>query len=415
MTTSFDKSLQSPLSIGLGYESEGNVSYSDFHVPPCSVEDVDRAIFEFLKSQVPFYYLHDKKQQRVPVIFSTGERFAISSRNKSLRDKSGRLILPLISISRVNVDQVNGHLGAGQTQPIIIKQKLSEKDPSYQNLINQQGILNQDDVASPLRDNPEPGQIATRRENVVNQNIDLKPSNEGKHIYEIISIPPTRFFRVRYEIAFWCDYMQQANQLMTALMQSYHNKHQREVRLESEKGYWFVGRFDESFASESNFDNFTDSERIVKVSISAHVNGYTIEPDQPGMLSGVRRYISSPEIQFDVLDEPDGFFSPIIVGAPTGNPSNLILQDFDTLDDPLPGQGIADQPAVTPIDVRGNLQQRIVSRGTTEEVGDSVSTDTYAKIATTPSGEKVSIKARNVRKGETVFRTYGNLKLEDLF
>ena len=82
---------------GLSYDSE-------FLIPTCTVEDVDRALFNLFDVDLDLFYKHEGAVVRVPVVFATGERFAILSRNKPLRDKNDTLILPLVSIARLDRD-----------------------------------------------------------------------------------------------------------------------------------------------------------------------------------------------------------------------------------------------------------------------------------------------------------------------
>ena len=77
----------------------------DFAMPSCTVEDVDRGVFNLFDKELPFYYKRKDAMKKVPVIFATGERFALLARNKPLRDKSDALILPLISVVRTGIDQ----------------------------------------------------------------------------------------------------------------------------------------------------------------------------------------------------------------------------------------------------------------------------------------------------------------------
>ena len=133
-------------SLDLGYSSEDIPE--DFHIPPCTIEDVDRALFNFFNEELPLFYKRGKSMKRVPIIFATGERFAILARNKPLRDKAGAIILPLVSILRTGIDQ-SGAKGATQAQqaPMIIKVRLSKEDPRYQRLQNRFGFDNDDSIA----------------------------------------------------------------------------------------------------------------------------------------------------------------------------------------------------------------------------------------------------------------------------
>ena len=132
--------------LDLGYSGEDIPP--DFAIPSCTIEDVDRALFNFFNEELPLFYKRRKEMKRVPIIFATGERFAILARNKPLRDKAGAIILPLISILRSGIDQ-NSAKGAIHAQggPITIKVRLSEDDPRYQRLQNRFEFENSDCVA----------------------------------------------------------------------------------------------------------------------------------------------------------------------------------------------------------------------------------------------------------------------------
>ena len=94
-----------------GWQEKVNSGYtndpSEFTMPSCTIEDVDRGVFNLFDKELPFFYKRKDQQKKVPVIFATGERFALLARNKPLRDKSDALILPLISIVRSGIEQEN--------------------------------------------------------------------------------------------------------------------------------------------------------------------------------------------------------------------------------------------------------------------------------------------------------------------
>ena len=124
-----------------GYQQKVNSGYtndpSEFTMPSCTIEDVDRGVFNLFDKELPFYYNRKDQQKKTPVIFATGERFALLARNKPLRDRSDALILPLISIVRTGIEQENAK-GASQFQggPITVKSAISKEDPLYQRYQN---------------------------------------------------------------------------------------------------------------------------------------------------------------------------------------------------------------------------------------------------------------------------------------
>jgi hypothetical protein len=87
--------------IKTGYE--GTNVPDDFSIPPVGIEDIDRAIFTLFDKKLAFETKVNSQTTRVPVIFASGERFALTRRDNPLRDKNNTLILPLISIKRGSI------------------------------------------------------------------------------------------------------------------------------------------------------------------------------------------------------------------------------------------------------------------------------------------------------------------------
>jgi hypothetical protein len=70
----------------------------DFKIPPCGIEDVDRAVFELFDKRLAFEVKVNEQTTKVPVVFAAGERFALTKRLKPIRDKNNALVLPLIAL-----------------------------------------------------------------------------------------------------------------------------------------------------------------------------------------------------------------------------------------------------------------------------------------------------------------------------
>ena len=104
-----------------------------FKIPEMGIVDIDRAIFNLFDKRLKFQLKIDGEMSSVPVVFASGERFALTRRNKPIRDVSNALILPIISIKRGNLDFSPGQEGYGtpiapRDQPsYTIKRRLSKK------------------------------------------------------------------------------------------------------------------------------------------------------------------------------------------------------------------------------------------------------------------------------------------------
>ena len=408
MSTRRDDSHKSTAEIQQGYSIP-----DDLDVPSCTIEDVDRSLFDLFDKQLPFNYGHQSGQRRAPVIFATGERFAVLRRKEPLRDKAGALILPLISIMRTGVTQ-SPTMGAGTNQnaPLTVKTRLSPKDPIYQRLINKQGFLNSDNLASRANaqfQNPLtgslPGKVATRRPSM-EKTMDtlhdrvLEPDLK-RNIFEVITMPPPKYYAAAYEVTFWTQYTVQMNDMIMALMSLYQAYSQRAFRLETPKGYWFVGYIDDALSPGNNFDDFTDSERMVRYSFTVNVPAYIVGSAFGGSQNVLRKYVSAPDLSFTgEIFNLEAYANNPPANIPSGDSTAYILDDVRSIGDPPPGQAIAHPYA--PDSLRS---QPVADVGGAETRSD-VKT---VKIEENPfTGEertrKVFVKSRNRRSGETVLK-----------
>ena len=360
MSTRFTKVGDDNNSLATGYENP-NVP-EDIHIPACTIEDVDRALFNLFNEQIPLFYKLGNEMRRMPVIFATGERFAILRRKRPLRDKAGALILPLISIQRTGISQDGSRgFGVGDLGPQIIKKRLAKSDINYQRWINKFGLKHQDNaVASEHKlsgkgKGTKPGQIATRDATPMvgleyRQGRLLK-KDLGKNIFEIITLPPAKFFQANYEVVFWTQYTQQMNDMLTAVMSSYQDMRKRTFRLETTEGYWFVAYVGSDFSSQTNFDDFSAEERIVKYQFNVEVPAFTVAAHTPGMPNPVRSYETSPKVVFEMLGVNNELETAPKGGIFSGDPGKYTLQDMNQPDDLLPADYI-NQDGTATVDPR---------------------------------------------------------------
>jgi hypothetical protein len=182
--------------VNLGYE--GSAVPTDLTVPSCGLEDVDRALFNLFDKDLPIVYrTKDGSTKKVPVIFATGERFAITRRKEPMRDKNGALILPLITISRSNLEQqAQKMIEMGDIGTIDIQRRLSPEDPIYQRVVNSLALKNtsSEGIGTRRESIERPGRMAGGR---------LLEPNLSAGIYETISIPVPKFFTATYEVTLW--------------------------------------------------------------------------------------------------------------------------------------------------------------------------------------------------------------------
>jgi hypothetical protein len=330
--------------IKTGYE--GTNVPDDFSIPPVGIEDIDRAIFTLFDKKLAFETKVNNQTTRVPVIFASGERFALTRRDNPLRDKNNTLILPLISIKRgaighkTQADVFGTAISIRQTGDYYIKKKLDAGDRDYQKLVNNLNLMNQKDVAtrSHISDTSTTpgtqaveGTVASRRQGPplsFRSTSKYTPlSNDlTNNIYEFITVPYPKFVGITYNVIFWTQYMQQMNQLIETLMMKFSGP-SPEFLLETDKGYTFTAFVQNTFSNSDNLEEFTNDERIIKVGFDIKVPGYIIAPEHPGLPSPFRRFISAPQINFEIWEQ-----NAQLVNEVQGNKTKDYIDKFTLTD-----------------------------------------------------------------------------------
>lgn len=354
MPTRFNSQDASRVRLGVpplpsGYQ--GKSTSGDLTIPPVGIDDVDRALFHLFDKEIPFTVGGDGTDSRkVPVLMAAGEKWALNKRMRALKDRNGALILPLITIIRTNVfqDPVQDITGRGinqQTGEIVIRRKLDRTDRNYQNLINRLLVPHQQNLAV----NPEHGdpmQLTTLRETgelagdpTVGQGGLLVP-NRTNNVWETITVPAPQFFTAQYDITFWTQYTKHMNQLIEMTIASFLPQG-NQWRLDTPKGYWFLATVDGgTYTSDTNADDYSQVERLIKYKFAVRVPGYILATGVPGAPVPLKRYVSSPVIEFSVgtsTDEAD---------------------DGATIDDPFLGADDPTLPTGSDTDQQPNWENR---------------------------------------------------------
>jgi len=153
--------------VPLGYQ--GNNIPDDFTVAPATIEDVDRALFNFFDKTLNLQVQMQNNIKTVPTIFAGGERFALTKSGRPIRDRRGAIIVPVVAIKRMDIiNGSNPDLAFGiDPGEIVIRRRLHRGDRRYQQLRNRFNLKHQANVASDenLQSLIAPGTLA--KENTV--------------------------------------------------------------------------------------------------------------------------------------------------------------------------------------------------------------------------------------------------------
>lgn len=281
---------------------------TDFSIPNSTLKDIDLAVYNYFAKTLNINIKINDVPTEVKTIFASGERWALVRKRIPLRDKDGKLILPLITVRRTDINRTTDFGGLpGDLNELIIKRKISSKNPNYQNLINQVGLRKQKNVAK--SGDKKSDAEGTRRNSagpkvafsgVLYKGKVVKPESlRPTNIYEIYSIDFPDFFVANYEIVIWTQYMSHGNLINESIFKSFDWK--SSIKLDTDKGHYYVAMVEPSVSNQSNDEDFSDRERVVKTSFNIKVNGYIFGDSENEEVS-VRKSISAPQVLFEVFD-----------------------------------------------------------------------------------------------------------------
>ena len=409
MVTRYDKSTEDNNSIVSGYEDTNKVY--DYVIPSCGIEDLDRAVFELFNKQIPLYYDIQGEVKKVPVIFATGERFAILRRKKPITDKAGALILPLISISRSTLEN-KPQKGAANNEmfPETFIRRIADNNTEHRQLNNFEGFKRLNHTSTNLESS--------------NSKYSLKPQIKN-NIYETIELPPVKYIGASYEITVWSSFTQQMNKILEAIISAYTINPGQQFKIESEKGYWFPAFVESSFSQDTNYADYTDAERYIKYSMTLSATGYILAPNIDGGKVGLKSLVSAPQVSFEILDNPPELDPQFEGGIQSNDPSSRILDDI--LDEDLPP--VAQRVGVEAIDTLDHLHNedkslaRVVGQSNLEVYDYVGERSSNAKKQTKhvfkdSNGNTIEIKGTPSSSGETIFdqkyaETIFNITIKD--
>lgn len=294
-----------------GYADGGGAPSETYLIPSCGIEDCDKGIHALFNETIKFSVqtygggqepIYLKKPQ---VIFATGEKFALAKKLRPPRDKNQVLLLPAISIRRTGIAQTDEDITArGMNQftgDLVIKRRLAPEDRDFQTLLNKYAFKNIPNLPKSTETNKIEG-LANDHE--VMNGVVMSP-NLGQNIFEIFTIPQPQFFTATYEVTFWTSYHQHMNYLIETFMSSFLPQGKM-FRLGTDKGYWFLGYVDDTLSSDDNFDDFSNTERTIRYNFTMTVKGFVLAPNGPANPVPIRRYLSAPNISFEINSTPTG-------------------------------------------------------------------------------------------------------------
>ena len=228
-------------------------------IQPSTLENIDRALFEYVDNEFDISCDTNKGFKKVPVVWLSAERAFQIKNNKELRDDKGILILPIIAVERTSLSNNLSNKGIFQAH---IPPGLDEKGGS----ISIGRIVNQDKTSNFANAD------AYRLRKQVNH-----PRKNEKVVYQNISIPLLVHVEMMYRITLRCEYQQQMNQMVTPFITRTGAINHFLLKRNEHKYEAFI---EDSFTPTTNAANLATNEKMYQADINIKVLGYIIGEDK---------------------------------------------------------------------------------------------------------------------------------------
>ena len=238
----------------------GNFSLKEIGMLGSSIEDIDQAIVEYIKNDLAVSTRSNDGKSKVPVLWQTPERAFQIKNDSTLRDQTGTLKLPLISIERTTItkdpakkgsyqahifsDKKNGRAG----RMTIAKRIVPDKTRNFA-------------VASGTRNNV----------GVTSQ--PWYPRVNRKVVIQTVTIPIPVYVSVDYKILLKSEYQQQMNDMTAPFIT---RTGQINSFVMERNGHRYEAFIQQSFSQANNVANMGEDVRNFSTEITINVLGYLI-------------------------------------------------------------------------------------------------------------------------------------------
>jgi len=227
---------------------------------PSTLENIDTAIYRFIDETLNPHTLTNAGTEKVNVLWMGSERTFQIKNNKELRDKVGKLRLPLITVSRASVAKDNTFKGSVQAA------YLGDGDE----FISVRKVIKQDKTQN--------FQNASRKRQ--EKGDETGPVSTKKIVYETISIPKPTYLTCMFEINIRTEYQQQMNHLLPLFMNSRNN-----YFIIENDGYQYEAFIQDDYGLNSNQSNLGQDERMfnakVQIKVLGYINGNDFNQKEP--------------------------------------------------------------------------------------------------------------------------------------
>ena len=240
--------------------NSGSVGLREIGLLESDIENIDYSMTSWLKTDLDLFATTNEGRKKVDILWQTPERAFQVKNDKNLRDDSGALKLPLISIQRTGITKDPERKGAYQAHIYSDKRNGRAGRMTLARRIVKDKTRNFA-VASGTRTNTG---VALQKH---------FPRINKKIVIQTLSIPIPVYVNVDYKISIKTEYQQQMNELLAPFITRTGQINSFVMR---RNGHLYEAFIDQNFAASDNVATLNEDIRMFNTDINIKVLGYLI-------------------------------------------------------------------------------------------------------------------------------------------
>lgn len=256
---------------------------------PSSLEDIDYALYNYLNDHLNIFTDGNSGFEKVPVVFSIGERAFQIKEDPLLRPNGRTLHYPIMAITKT-----------GMTQDPTRKGRYGVNVPPYflanaGRVYEGGGSVNIARVVDQERSRLFANANAIRQSATkLNSTFQTFPGENKEAVYETLSVPMPQFIDVSYTITLLSEYQQQMNDMLAPFIAEHSTPAVFNIFHEGNRYEAFIGN---DFGIEGNIASMETEERLFRSTVSITVQGYIIGSNKNQESPNVIRTQSAARVQ----------------------------------------------------------------------------------------------------------------------
>lgn len=239
------------------------------HFQASTIETIDTGLFEWVDGDLDVHTRTNRGIYKVPVLWLGTERVWQIKKDARIRDKVGKLILPLITINRSSMTKDPNFKGAYQANVL-------EVDDYKGGSVPVDSRINQDKTQN--------FQSSIVQQDSKNKQQTGKVDENNQIIYETYNSPIPVYVTMVYSITLRTEYQQQMNDLMQPFIT---RTGQINSFIFQKDGHRYEAFIQQDFSMNNNAANIGEDERMfetkIDIKVLGHLNGEGYSRKKPDL------------------------------------------------------------------------------------------------------------------------------------